>query len=69
MLYCGDVVSKDVNGTIATIKSKRSIQFVEWMPTGFKLSEGFGTKLCVPVEEGHWLCLSETSGERPVQKC
>ncbi|XP_032870072.1 tubulin alpha-1B chain-like [Amblyraja radiata] len=48
MLYRGDVVPKDVNATIATIKSKRSIQFVEWMPTGFKLSEGFGTKLCAP---------------------
>merc|ERR1719282_883199 len=36
MLYRGDVVPKDVNAAIATIKTKRSIQFVDWCPTGFK---------------------------------
>eukprot|EP00061_Rhincodon_typus_P009708 g33410.t1 len=30
------VVPKDVNAAIATIKSKRSVQFVDWCPTGFK---------------------------------
>jgi hypothetical protein len=38
MLYRGDVVPKDVNAAIATIKTKRSIQFVDWCPTGFKVS-------------------------------
>lgn len=33
----GDVVPKDVNAAIATIKTKRSIQFVDWCPTGFKV--------------------------------
>lgn len=28
---------KDVNAAIATIKSKRNIQFVDWCPTGFKV--------------------------------
>jgi tubulin alpha len=37
MLYRGDVVPKDVNAAIATIKTKRSIQFVDWCPTGFKV--------------------------------
>ena len=37
MLYRGDVVPKDVNAAIATIKSKRSVQFVDWCPTGFKV--------------------------------
>ena len=37
LLYCGDVVPQDVNAAIATIKTKRSIQFVDWCPTGFKL--------------------------------
>ncbi|XP_052065590.1 tubulin alpha-2/alpha-4 chain-like [Mytilus californianus] len=37
MMYRGDVVPKDVNSAIATIKSKRSIQFVDWCPTGFKV--------------------------------
>ena len=38
MLYRGDVVPKDVNTAIATIKTKRTIQFVDWCPTGFKVS-------------------------------
>ena len=38
MLYRGDVVPKDVNAAIAVIKTKRSIQFVDWCPTGFKVT-------------------------------
>ena len=41
MLYRGDVVPKDVNAAIATIKSKRSVQFVDWCPTGFKVCGKF----------------------------
>ena len=37
MLYRGDVVPKDVNAAIANIKTKRTIQFVDWCPTGFKV--------------------------------
>ena len=37
MLYRGDVVPKDVNAAIASVKTKRSIQFVDWCPTGFKV--------------------------------
>ncbi|KAJ8350298.1 hypothetical protein SKAU_G00254280 [Synaphobranchus kaupii] len=36
LLYRGDVVPKDVNSAIAAIKTKRTIQFVDWCPTGFK---------------------------------
>jgi len=36
LMYRGDVVPKDVNAAIATIKTKRTIQFVDWCPTGFK---------------------------------
>jgi tubulin alpha len=35
-MYCGDMVPKDVNASIRTIKIKRTIQFVERCPTGFK---------------------------------
>ena len=38
LLYRGDVVPKDVNAAIAQIKTKRTIQFVDWCPTGFKVS-------------------------------
>jgi len=34
MMYRGDVVPKDVNASVATIKTKRTIQFVDWSPTG-----------------------------------
>jgi len=38
MLYRGDVVPKDVNSAISMIKKEKTIQFVEWCPTGFKAS-------------------------------
>nr|QSX72292.1 tubulin alpha 9 [Halisarca dujardinii] len=37
LLYRGDVVPKDVNTSIAQIKAKRGIHFVDWCPTGFKV--------------------------------
>ena len=37
LLYRGEVVPKDVNAAIAQIKTKRTIQFVDWCPTGFKV--------------------------------
>ena len=37
LLYRGDVVPKDVNTAISNIKTKKSIQFVDWCPTGFKV--------------------------------
>lgn len=38
MLYRGDVVPKDTNAAVSMIKTKRTIQFVDWCPTGFKVS-------------------------------
>ncbi|PSS35409.1 hypothetical protein PHLCEN_2v1564 [Hermanssonia centrifuga] len=37
LLYRGDVAPKDAQSAIATIKTKKTIQFVDWCPTGFKL--------------------------------
>jgi|UniRef100_A0A8C0WVG5 tubulin alpha len=37
LLYRGDVVPKDVNAAIAAMKSRTSVQFVDWCPTGFKV--------------------------------
>lgn len=37
LLFRGDVKPKDVNHATSLIKSKRSNQFVEWCPTGFKI--------------------------------
>merc|ERR1711934_1199284 len=36
LMYRGDVVPKDVSAAISQIKTKRTIQFVDWCPTGFK---------------------------------
>jgi len=36
LMYRGDIVPKDVTAAVATIKTKRTIQFVDWSPTGFK---------------------------------
>lgn len=50
LLYRGDVVPKDVNAAIAQIKTKRSIQFVDWCPTGFKV--GINYQPPAVVEDG-----------------
>ncbi|XP_067649370.1 tubulin alpha-1 chain-like [Haliotis asinina] len=48
MLYRGDVVPKDVNVAIASIKTKRTIQFVDWCPTGFKVGINYKAPSIVP---------------------
>jgi tubulin alpha len=37
VMYRGDVVPKYVNTAIANLKKKKTIQFVDWCPTGFSL--------------------------------
>ncbi|KAF8663435.1 hypothetical protein AX16_001005 [Volvariella volvacea WC 439] len=48
LLYRGDVVPKDVQAAIASVKTKRTIQFVDWCPTGFKLGICNEPSACVP---------------------
>ena len=48
LLYRGDVVPKDVNAAIAAIKSQKSIQFVDWCPTGFKVGINYQPPTVVP---------------------
>ncbi|KAK7939644.1 hypothetical protein WMY93_002970 [Mugilogobius chulae] len=48
LLYRGDVVPKDVNVAIAAIKTKRTIQFVDWCPTGFKVGINYQPPTVVP---------------------
>merc|ERR1712137_844351 len=48
LLYRGDVVPKDVNSAIAAIKTKRTIQFVDWCPTGFKVGINYQPPTAVP---------------------
>ncbi|XP_071957195.1 tubulin alpha chain-like [Antedon mediterranea] len=48
LLYRGDVVPKDVNAAISVIKTKRTIQFVDWCPTGFKVGINYQPPTVVP---------------------
>jgi len=48
MMYRGDIVPKDVNVSIGTIKTKRTIRFVDWCPTGFKVGVNYQAPTVVP---------------------
>ncbi|KAF9622573.1 hypothetical protein IFM89_032472 [Coptis chinensis] len=48
LMYRGDVVPKDVNAAVATIKTKRTVQFVDWCPTGFKCGINYQPPIVVP---------------------
>jgi len=48
MMYRGDVVPKDVNAAVSAIKTKRTIQFVDWCPTGFKVGINYEAPHAVP---------------------
>lgn len=48
LLYRGDVVPKEVHAAITTLKSKSTIQFVDWSPTGFKVGICYRSPVMVP---------------------
>mmetsp|Transcript_20917 Transcript_20917/g.31525 ORF Transcript_20917/g.31525 Transcript_20917/m.31525 type:complete len:452 (-) Transcript_20917:122-1477(-) len=48
LMFRGDVVPKDVNAAVATVKTKRTIQFVDWCPTGFKCGINYEKPMAVP---------------------
>jgi tubulin alpha len=48
MAYRGDVVPKDVSREIAIIKTSRTIRFVDWCPTGFKLGINYQSPIMLP---------------------
>jgi tubulin alpha len=47
-MYRGDVVPKDVNAAISTVKLKRTIRFVDWCPTAFKVGINYQPSAVVP---------------------
>ncbi|CAN6811818.1 unnamed protein product [Brassica oleracea] len=47
-MYRGDVVPKDVNAAVGTIKTKITVQFVDWFPTGFKCGIKYQPPMVVP---------------------
>ncbi len=48
MMYRGDVVPKDVSASIAKVKTNKTIQFVDWSPTGFKCGINHEPPTAVP---------------------
>jgi tubulin alpha len=48
LMYRGQVVPKDVSAAVASIKTKRTIQFVDWCPTGFKCGINYQAPTVVP---------------------
>ncbi|KPI42076.1 Tubulin alpha chain [Cyphellophora attinorum] len=48
LLYRGDVVPNDVHSAVASLKTKRTIQFVDWCPTGFKIGICYQPPQMVP---------------------
>lgn len=48
LMYRGDVVPKDMNAAVATIKSKKTVNFTSWCPTGFKVGINFSPATVVP---------------------
>ncbi|CDR40239.1 CYFA0S04e06656g1_1 [Cyberlindnera fabianii] len=37
LLYRGDAVTRDVQNAVAQVKAKKTVQLVDWIPTGFKI--------------------------------
>jgi len=48
LMYRGDGEPRDVNAAVATIKTKRTIQFVDWCLTGFKVGINYQPPIVVP---------------------
>ncbi|XP_063535098.1 tubulin alpha-1 chain-like [Cydia strobilella] len=48
LLFRGDVNPNDINSSINQIKSMKTIRFVSWSPTGFKIGLNYQPPLTVP---------------------
>jgi len=51
LMYRGDVAPKDVTAAVSVIKTKKTIQFVDWCPTGFKCGINDQAPVSVPGSE------------------
>ena len=47
-MYRGDVIPKDTTAAVAAIKTKRTVTFASWVPTGFKVGINSQAPKCVP---------------------
>lgn len=51
LMYRGDVIPKYVSAAIYHIKTNRTIRFVDWCPTGFKVGINYEPPTVVPGED------------------
>ncbi|KFY14083.1 hypothetical protein V492_02863 [Pseudogymnoascus sp. VKM F-4246] len=49
LLYRGDVVPRECNAAVASLKAKQSFNLVEWCPTGFKIGINYQKPAVVPA--------------------
>ena len=47
-MFRGDVVPKDINAAVCTLKSKKTVNFVDWCQTGFKIGCNYSPPTVVP---------------------
>ena len=48
LMFRGNIAPKDIGAAICAIKTKRTIQFVDWCPTGFKCGANYQSPTVVP---------------------
>jgi len=48
LMYRGEVIPKEITAAISNIKTRRSIKFVDWSPTGFKCGINSQPPVAVP---------------------
>lgn len=58
LLYRGDVVPRDVNDALAQMKVKKTVNFVPWSPTGFKV--GINAQTPVTLRGGEFASVSKS---------
>ncbi|KAL7671091.1 hypothetical protein ACOME3_006003 [Neoechinorhynchus agilis] len=51
LLYRGDVVPRDIQSAITTIKARKNVHFVDWCLTGFKVGINRQPPFAVPIDE------------------
>jgi len=51
LMYRGDVVSKEITDTVTALKNKPTVQFVDWVPTGFKCGINHQKPTVIPGSE------------------
>lgn len=48
IIYRGDISMKDVNSSFYSLKTKGTVQFVDWCPTGWRLGINYQPPTVIP---------------------